>query len=210
MSYACIRDHAASFPVRVLCEVLGVSRSGYYAWAGRPESVRAAADRALAVEIRVAHEDSRGRYGSPRVHATLRAHGRRVGRKRVARLMRGMGLAARRRRRFRRATDSPHAFPIAPNLLARVFAAEAPDRGWPADPTYIWTAGGWLYLAVVLDLPTRRVVGWAMADHPGHEPALAALDMAIARHRPALGLVHLADRGVQYAAHGYRARLQAH
>jgi putative transposase len=205
-----IRDHVADFPVGIMCEVLGVSRSGYYGWASRAESVRAAADRALAAEIRAAHAASRGRYGSPRVHAELRTRGRRVGRKRVARLMRGMGLAARRKRRFRQTTDSRHAFPIAPNLLARNFTSEVPDRVWLADLTYIWTAEGWLYLAVVLDLCTRRVVGWAMADHLGHELALAALVMAIARQRPAPGLVHHADRGVQYAAHGYRARLLAH
>jgi putative transposase len=210
VSYAFIRDHVATFPIQVMCEVLGVSRSGYYAWASRSESARAAEDRALASEIRAAHEGSRGRYGSPRVHAELRAHGRRVGRKRVARLMRGMGLAARRKRRFRRTTDSAHAFPVAPNLLGRDFAAAAPDRVWLSDLTYIWTAEGWLYLAVVLDLFSRRVVGWAMADHLGHELALAALDMAIARQRPAPGLVHHSDRGVQYAAHGYRARLRQH
>ena len=205
-----IYDHVADFPVQVMCEVLGVSRGGYYAWAGRTESARATDDRALAAEIRAAHEASRSRYGSPRVHAELRARGRRVGRKRVARLMRGMGLAARRRRRFRRTTDSRHAFPIAPNLLERNFTAAAPDRVWLADLTYIWTAQGWLYLAVVLDLYTRRVVGWAMADHLRHELTLAALDMAIVRQRPAPGLVHHADRGVQYAAHGYRIRLQHH
>lgn len=205
-----IHDHVADFPVQVMCEVLGVSRGGYYAWASRAESARAADDRALAAEIRAAHEASRGRYGSPRVHAELRARGRRIGRKRVARLMRGMGLAARRRRRVRRTTDSRHAFPIAPNLLARNFTADAPDRIWLADLTYIGTAQGWLYLAVVLDLYTRRVVGWAMADHLRHELALAALDMAIVRQRPAPGLVHHADRGVQYAAHGYRARLRRH
>ena len=205
-----IHDHVADFPVQVMCELLGVSRGGYYAWAGRAESARAADDRALATEIRAAHEASRGRYGSPRVHAELRARGRRIGRKRVARLMRGMGLAARRRRRFRRTTDSRHAFPIAPNLLERNFTAEAPDRVWLADLTYIWTTQGWLYLAAVLDLYTRRVVGWAMADHLRHELTLAALDMAIVRQRPAPGLVHHADRGVQYAAHGYRARLRRH
>jgi putative transposase len=193
MSYAFIRGHVAAFPVQVMCEALGVSRSGYYAWAGRPESARAAADRDLAAEVRVAHEASRGRYGSPRVHAELRAHGRRVGRKRVARLMRGMGLSARRKRRFRRTTDSTHAFPVAPNLLGRDFTAGAPGRVWLADLTYIWTAEGWLYLAVVLDLFSRRVVGWAMADHLGHELALAALDMAIARGRPEPGLVHHSD-----------------
>ena len=205
-----IHDHVADFPIQIMCAALGVSRSGYYAWASRDESARAAADRALAAEIRAAHAASRGRYGSPRVHAELRARGRRVGRKRVARLMRGMGLAARRRRRFRRTTDSCHAFPIAPNLLGRNFTAEAPDRVWLADLTYIWTAEGWLYLAAVLDLCTRRVVGWAMADHLGHELALAALDMAIARQRPLPGLIHHADRGVQFAAHRYRARLLAH
>src|ERR671911_2609013 len=118
-------------------------------------------------------------------------------RKRIARLMRGMGLSARRKRRFRRTTDSAHAFPVAPNLLGRDFTASAPDRVWLADLTYIWTAEGWLYLAVVLDLFSRRVVGWAMADHLGHELALAALDMAIARERPEPGLVHHSDRGVQ-------------
>ena len=205
-----IHDHVADFPVQVMCELLGVSRGGYYAWAGRAESARAADDRTLAAEIRAAYEASRGRYGSPRVCAELRARGRRIGRKRVARLMRGMGLAARRRRRFRRTTDSRHAFPIAPNLLERNFTAEAPDRVWLADLTYIWTAQGWLYLAAVLDLYTRRVVGWAMADHLRHELTLAALDMAIVRQRPAPGLVHHADRGVQYAAHGYRARLRRH
>jgi putative transposase len=210
VSYVFIKPNVADFPVEVMCEVLGVSRSGYYAWASRAESARAATDRELAAEIRTAHAASRGRYGSPRVHAELRAHGRRVGRKRVAHLMRGMGLAARRRRRCRRTTDSRHAFPIAPNLLGRAFTAVAPDRVWLADLTYIWTVEGWLYLAVVLDLYTRRVVGWAMAEHLGHELALVALDMAIARQRPAPGLVHHADRGVQYAAHGYRARLQAH
>jgi putative transposase len=205
-----IRDHVADFPVQVMCEVLGVSRSGFYGWVSRPESARAAEDRALAAEIRASHEGSRGRYGSPRVRAELRAHGRRVGRKRVARLMCGMGLSARRKRRFRRTTDSAHAFPVAPNLLGRDFEASAPDRVWLADLTYIRTRAGWLYLAVVLDLFSRRVVGWAMADHLGHELALAALDMAIARRRPAAGLVHHSDRGVQYAAHGYRRRLREH
>jgi putative transposase len=121
-----------------------------------------------------------------------------------------MGLSARRRRRYRRTTDSTHAFPVAPNLLERNFTADAPDCVWLADITYIWTREGGLYLAVILDLFSRRVVGWAMADHLGHELALAALDMAIVRCRPAPGLIHHSDRGVQYAAHGYRRRLQAH
>ncbi len=123
MSYAFIREHVTAFPVQVMCEVLGVRRSGYYAWVSRSERARAVEDRAVAAEIRAAHEDSQGRYGSPRVHAALRAHGRRVGRKRVAHLMRDMGLSARRRRRFRRTTDSAHAYPMAPNLLGRDFTA---------------------------------------------------------------------------------------
>jgi putative transposase len=136
VSYAFIRDHVAAFPISVMCEVLQVSRSGYYDWAGRKESAHAAADRVLAAEIRAAHAGSRGRYGSPRVHAELRAPGRRVGRKRVARLMRENGLSARRKRRFRRTTDSAHSFPVAPNLLERNFSAAAPDRVWLADLTY--------------------------------------------------------------------------
>jgi transposase InsO family protein len=188
----------------------GRQPQGHYACASRAESARAAADRTLAAEIQAAHAASRGRYGSPRVRAELRARGRRVGRKLVARLMRRMGLAARRRHRFRRTTESSHAFPIAPNLLGRNFTAEAPNRVWLADLTYIWTAEGWLHLAAVLDLCTRRVVGWAMADHLGHELALAALDMAIALQRPLPGLIHHADRGVQFAAHRYRARFLAH
>ena len=176
MSYAFIRERVAAFPIQVMCEVLGVSRSGYYAWASRPESARSAEDRAVAAEIRAAHGASRGRYGSPRVHAALHGHGRRVGRKRVACLMRGMGRSARRRRRFRRTTDSTQSFPVAPDLLGRGFTASAPSRVWLADLTPIWTAEGWLYLAVVLDLFSHRVVGWAMADHLGHQLALAALD----------------------------------
>jgi transposase InsO family protein len=205
-----IKANVADFPVNVMCEALGVSRSGYYAWASRAGSARAAADRALAAEIPAAHKASRGRYGSPRVHAELHAHGHRIGRKRVARLMRGMGMAARRKRRFQRTTDSRHALPAAPNLLSRNFSAATPDRVWLADLTYIWTAEAWLCFALVLDLYTRHVVGWTMADHLGHELALAALDMAIARQQPAPGLVHHADRGVQYAAHGDRRRLLAH
>jgi transposase InsO family protein/transposase-like protein len=209
-SYGFIRDHVATCPVQLLYEVLGVSRSGNSAWASRPESARPIADRNLAAAIRVSHEGRRGRYGSPRIHAELRAQGRRIGRKRVARLMRGMGLSARRKRRFRRTTDSAHALPVAPNRLARGFTAAAPDHVWLGDLTYIGPAEGWLYLAVMLDLFSRRIVGWAMADHLRHELALAALDMAIARQRPSPGLVHHSDRGVQYAAHAYRERLRQH
>ncbi len=161
MRFRFIEDHRASFPVRTMCAVLEVSASGYYAWRDRPESARARANRALAADIRRVHADSRAVYGSPRVHAALRAEGRRVGVHRVARLMRHHGIQGRHKRRRPRTTDSNHSLPVAPNLLDRRFAAPAPNRVWLADITYIPTAEGWLYLAVVLDMFSRRVVGWA-------------------------------------------------
>jgi transposase InsO family protein len=191
-----------------MCEVLEVSPAGYYAWRGRPESSRATANRELLGEIRRVHESSRGRYGSPRVHAVLRAESVRAGRHRVAHLMHQHGLAARRSRRGRpRTTDSRHTLPIAPNLLQRQFTASAPNRVWLADLTYIRTDEGWMYLAVVLDLFSRKVVGWAMADHMRSELTLAALRMAIARQRPQPGLIAHSDRGSQYAAAAYRTAL---
>ena len=158
MRFRFIEDHRTVFMVRVMCAVLEVSASGYYAWRCRPESARARGNRVLIDAIRRVHADSRRRYGSPRVHATLQAEGSRVGRNRVARLMRRHGIRARCRRRFRTTTDSNHAFPLAPNLLARQFAAPAPNRVWLADITYVPTEEGWLYLAVVLDLFARKVL----------------------------------------------------
>jgi transposase InsO family protein len=208
MRFRFIDEHRQVFPVRVMCEVLEVSPAGYYAWRGRSESRRAAANRELLGEIRRVHHHSRGRYGSPRVHAALRIEGVRAGRHRVADLMRRHGIAARRPRRGRpRTTDSRHALPVAPNLLQREFTAAAPNQVWLADLTYIRTSEGWLYLAIVLDLFSRKVVGWAMADHRRGELTLAALNMAIARQRPGRGLIHHSDRGSQYAAAAYRAAL---
>jgi putative transposase len=166
-------------------------------------------NRELLGEIRRVHASSRGRYGSPRVHAALRTEGVRVGRHRVAHLMRQHGIAGRRPRRARpRTTDSRHALPVAPNLLERQFTATAPNQVWLADLTYIRTGEGWLNLAVVLDLFSRKVVGWAMAEHMRGELTLAALRMAIARQRPAPGLIAHSDRGVQYAAKAYRTALR--
>ena len=159
MTFAFIDAEKAQWPVEVQCQVLGVSRSGYYAWKGRPEAPRVAEDAELVVEIKAAHKAGRGNYGSPRVHRELRAKGRRVSRKRVERLMRQEGIVARKKRRFRRTTDSNHALPIAPNVLARNFDVELPDTAWVTDVTYVWTHEGWLYLAVILDLFSRRVVG---------------------------------------------------
>ena len=152
MRFRFIAAEKAVFPVRVLCRTLQVSRAGFYAWQARPAAPRARADHRLGLEIAAIHAESRQRYGSPRIHAELAARGCRTSRKRVARLMRVRGLAARRRRRFRVTTHSRHPFPIAPNVLARQFERAAPDQAWVTDITYIPTGEGWLYLAVILDL----------------------------------------------------------
>lgn len=210
MRFRCIEDHRDIWPVQVLCDALEVSPSGYYAWRGRPESARAAANRALLADIRRVHERHRRRYGAPRIHAALRAEGHSVSRGRIERLMRLHGIRAAKGRRFRVVTtDSNHALPVASNLLEQNFSATRPNQIWLADITYIPTDEGWLYLAVVLDLFSRKVVGWAMRDHLRQELAIAALTMAIQRQRPGRGLIHHSDRGSQYAAGDYRALLKA-
>ncbi len=208
MRFALIEAEKAHYPVDVLCEVLEVSRSGYYAWRRRPAPARANEDEKLGVEIVAAHRRSRGTYGSPRVHADLRAKGLRVGKKRVARLMRDKGLAAKRKRRFRRTTDSNHDSPIAPNVLERDFTHEAPNQAWVTDVTYIFTTEGWLYLAVMVDLFSRRVVGWATSDTNDRFLALEALNQALHARRPRVGLVHHSDRGSPYASEDYRNALR--
>jgi putative transposase len=208
MSFRFIEDHRDSYPVRLMCAVLEVSPAGYYAWRNRPVSERAKSSTALLAAIRQAHQDSSGRYGSPRVHAILRRQGRGTSRGRVERLMRRYGIRAIMTPPRRvRTTDSRHDLPIAPNLIARDFTAKAPNRVWLADITYIPTAEGWLYLAAVMDLFSRKIVGWAMRDHMQVELASSALTMAIQQQRPQAGLIHHSDRGVQYASHGYRAAL---
>ena len=208
MKYAFIREKQVAFPVATMCRVLGVSTSGFYAWRKAPQSARAKSDAALAGRVAAAHLKSRGRYGSPRVHAELRADGIRVGQKRVARIMRTEGLVARRKRRFRRTTDSNHSDPIAPNLVQRDFHADAPNETWVTDVTCIWTLQGWLFLAVMLDLFSRRVVGWATSATNDRELALAALRQAVARRKPRPGLVHHSDRGSPYASDDYRRELR--
>ena len=195
MKFAFVSQEKVAFPVAILCRVMEVSTSGYYASQGRPTSPRARRDVELGVHVAAAHEASKRRYGSPRVHAELQAQGQRVARKRVARLMRERKLVARRKRRFRVTTDSRHAFPIAPNVLQRDFTAAAPDEAWVTDITFLWTKEGWLYLAVILDLFSRRVVGWAMSENVDRHLALSALDMALAQRRPTGSLVHHSDRG---------------
>src|ERR1700676_410773 len=210
MRFCFIEDRRADYPVTILCDVLEVSPAGYYAWRSRPESRRSAANRDLIDDIKRVHRDTSGRYGSPRIHAELRAQGRGVSRGRIERLMRQHGIRAIMAPPRRvRTTDSRHDLPIAPNLLNRNFSADAPNRIWLADITYIETDQGWLYLATVMDLYSRRIVGWAMADHLRADLPLAALRMAISVQRPGAGLIHHSDRGVQYASADYCKVIQS-
>jgi putative transposase len=205
-----IEQHARTWPVRLMCRVLEVSVSGYYAWRSRPESRRGAANRHLLADVRRLHACHHGRYGSPRMHAALRAEGGSASRGRIERLMRRHGIRAVAGRRFRPCTtDSRHPLPIAANLLKQRFSAAAPNRVWLADITYIPTGEGWLYLATILDLATRKIVGWSMRDHMRTELALAALTMAAQRQRPGPELTHHSDRGSQYAAEAYAQQLAA-
>jgi transposase InsO family protein len=181
--------------------------SGYYAWRAAPESAHQQSDRALLAEIKNVFARSKGRYGSPRVHRVLQDRGARHSPKRIARLMRQNGLQAKRPRRATRTTDSAHALPIAENVLARDFTAEVPNARWVSDITYIWTTQGWLYLAVVLDLYSRRVVGWSMQPTLHRSLVLSALEMALSSRRPATGLLCHSDRGSQYASGDYRQAL---
>ena len=209
MRFRFIEDRRADYPVRVMCRALEVSPAGYYAWRSRPESPRCVANRELVEGIKRAHRDSHGRYGSPRIHAELKARGHSASRGRIERQMRSHGIRAIMAKPRRcRTTDSGHGFPIASNLLGRNFRAAARNKIWLADITYIETSQGWLYLAAILDLYSRRIVGWAMGDHLRAELPLAALRMAIKEQRPATGLIHHSDRGVQYASAEYRQVMQ--
>ena len=211
--YAVIAAHRREFAVTLMCRVLEVSRSGFHAAQHRPPSARVRADATLLLAVRATHTKSRKRYGSPRVTRQLRRAGNRVSAKRVARLMHEDGLAARRARRFVVTTDSAHVAPVAPNWLARAFAvgpARACNTIWVSDMTYIPTRTGWLYLAVVLDLASRRVIGWATSASLDTALPLTALQRALAVREPPRGLLQHSDRGSQYASADYRACLQAH
>jgi putative transposase len=210
MRFALIDVAKAEFPVHRLCRVLGVSESGYFTWKDRPASRRQREDMVLLAHVRSAFTRSNGSYGSPRMTRELQDGGLAVGRRRTARLMRENGLKARQKRRFRRTTDSHHAWPVAPNLLDQDFAATRPDEKWGTDISYIWTREGWLYLAVVIDLFARRVIGWATGDRLHRDLALAALRKALVMRRPAPGLIHHSDRGSQYCSIDYQAELRKH
>ena len=211
MRFAFIDAEKALYPVRLMCRVLQVAASGYYAWRQRGPSERSQQDAALGARLVALHREHREVYGSPRLHVEIKAQGFEVGRHRIARLMRQHGLVACRPKRFRKTTDSTHTDPVAPNTLQRNFTTNAPNRVWVSDLTYVWTWEGWLYLAVVIDLYSRRVVGWATAEHLRVELALEALRMALGLRTPELGaLTHHSDRGSQYAANDHRAVLAQH
>jgi putative transposase len=209
VKYRCIQQHRRQYALGLMCGVLGVSRSGYYAWTKREPSRRRLADRQLLHAIREIHAASSRRYGSPRVHGELRERGIVCSRERVARLMRAarlQGIAARRRK--------PRVLPVdrrpLPHRLQRDFAAGVLNRVWAADLTYVRTAEGWLFLAVVMDVGSRRVIGWAMRNRPDVQLVINALDMALASRKPAKGTLHHSDRGMHYTSLRYRKLLEAH
>jgi putative transposase len=211
MRFAFIEDHCRDFPADLLCEVLQVSRSGFYAWQKRQPSLRDNRRAQLDEQIRKAYEVGRGTYGSPRVHRELQEQGVSCCENTVAKRMKACGLRAKTRRRFVvRTTDSRHSHPVAKNTLDREFQQSLPNQAWAADITYIPTDEGWLYLAAVIDLCSRKIVGWATADHLRADLTSQALLMAVLHRQPPHGLLHHSDRGVQYACDDYQALLERH
>jgi putative transposase len=210
MRFQFIEDHRDEFLVRRMCKALEVSPSGYYAWRGRPPSKREMANQTLTAEIEKAFEESGETYGSPRIYQILRKLGLMCSQNRVARLMKAAGLRAKQTKRYKSTTKRNKSHRAAPNLLNRDFSTERPNQKWLADITYIPTLEGWLYLAAILDLFSRKIVGWAMADRLTTDLTLAALDMAIRQRRPEAGLIHHSDQGSQYTDKRYQAVLEAY
>ena len=210
MKFRFVQEHRETFRVGKMCAVLEVSRSGFYAWLGRQPSPRERENEAIALRVHEVHRASRGIYGSPRVYEELRAAGKRWGKHRIARIMREEGLRARSARRFRWIATKREQMPAAPNRLARRFVAAERNCVWVGDLTMIRTGEGWLHLAMLLNLYSRRIVGWATSASPRQEIALEALRMAIEQRRPATGLIHHTDRGGQYLAAEYQELLDEH
>ena len=208
MRFELIDRAKKDFPVQRLCRVLGVSQSGYFASRGRPASQSQRQDMVLLAHVRSAFALSNGTYGSPRMTRELQDQGLAVGRRRTARLMRDNGLRVRQKRRFKGTTDSAQAWPVAPNLLDQDFSATAPNQKWSADISYIWTKEGWLYLAIVMDLFSRRIIGWSVGDRLHRNLAMAALRRAFAIRRPDPGLICHSDRGSQYCSIDYQSELK--
>jgi len=209
MRFQFIDGHRDEFPVKLMCKVLGVSTSGYYAWRSRPPSEREMANRALTAKIKEEFEKSGETYGSPRIYQVMRKLELMCSKNRVARLMHAAGLKAKQTRKYRSTTKRNKADRAAPNILKRDFSADAPNNKWVADITYIGTQEGWLYLAAIMDLFSRRIVGWAMSPRMTSDLTLRALDMAIRRCRPGAGLIHHSDQGSQYTDSEYQAVLAA-
>lgn len=210
MRFQLIEAKKADMPIERICALLHVSVGGFYAWRRRGPSRRQLDDMVFLAHIRARFAESNQTYGSPRMHVELREEGLVIGRHRTARLMRDNSLKANQKRRFRKTTDSNHGSPVAANLLDQDFACDGPDRKWGVDISYVWTAEGWLYLAIVLDLFSRRIVGWAVSDRLKKDLALTALRRAITIRRPEPGLIHHSDRGSQYCSHDYQRLLKAH
>ena len=204
MKFQYIAEYRGVLTRSHLCRLMGVSERGLHAWKHRPPSYRQRRDMVLLAHIRDQHRLSLGSYGRPRMTEELNELGIRVGQRRVGRLMRQNGIRVIRSRKFKRTTDSDHAFNIAPNLLQQDFTASGPNQKWAGDITYVWTREGWVYLAVIIDLFSRRVVGWAISNRMKQDLALRALNMAIAIRRPPPGCIHHTDRGSQYCAHDGR------
>jgi putative transposase len=210
MRYDFVEAHRQRWPIRTMCRVLGVSAGGYYDWRGRPQSIRTQRREALVVAIKEVHGQVKARYGSPRIHAELVARGMPCTVNSVARLMREHGIAAKTKRKFRCTTDSNHGHPVAENVVNRDFKPIAANRTWTADITYIATDEGWLYLAAVEDLYSRKIVGWSMGSRIDSRLVVDALEMALAGRRPGEGLVAHSDRGSQYASEHYQGVLARH
>lgn len=207
MKFRFIKDHRFAFPVEKMCQTLKISRSGFYSWIGRDKSQRQMKNEVLVEEIEKVFVKSRQLYGSPRIHAELNALGYHCNKKRVARLMQGKFIA-KTKKKFKVTTDSRHNLPVAPNLLRQKFVSEAANQIWTSDITYIWTQEGWLYLAIVLDIFSRKVVGWSMSQRLESDLVLNALNSAIARRQPTQKIVFHSDQGVQYACSDTRQLLK--
>jgi len=210
MRFAFVEEHRRHIPAERLCAIMNVTSRGFRAWRSRPVSQRQRGDLVVLAHIREQHRLSLGSYGRPRMTEELKELGLNVGHRRVGRLMRQNGISVVRTRKYKATTDSNHSFNIAPNLLNRDFTAHEPNQKWAGDISYIWTREGWLYLAVILDLHSRRVVGWAVSNRLKRDLAIRALDMAIALRRPPAGCMHHTDRGSQYCSHDYQKRMRQH